>query len=82
MCDCGDYSDGSRYLCPVDADILREQCERLAKAEGLVSLQAEDESLWFVAETIAEARLQEALRLLHKTVEREEMVFAEGERPF
>ena len=35
----------------------------------VVNKQAEDEGLWFVAETAAEAYLQEALRKLHHDVE-------------
>jgi hypothetical protein len=41
--------------------------ERLKK---LVSKQAEDEGLWFVAQYASEAYLQRALRLLHGAVER------------
>lgn len=37
----------------------------------LVSQQAEDEGLWFIAETAPEAYLQDALRRLHETIENE-----------
>jgi hypothetical protein len=37
---------------------------------ALVDAQAEDEGLWFFAETAAEAYLQAALRDLHEAVER------------
>ena len=35
----------------------------------LVARQAEDDGLWFVAETASEAYLQCALRLLHEVIE-------------
>ena len=35
----------------------------------LVNEQAEDEGLWFVAETAAEAYLQQELRRLHRLIE-------------
>lgn len=38
-------------------------------AYQLVQAQAEDEGLWFQAETITEAYLQRALRRLHAAVE-------------
>ena len=38
----------------------------------LVKDQAQDEGLWFNAETASEAYLQQALRALHDAVEREE----------
>jgi hypothetical protein len=37
---------------------------------AVVNYQAEDEGLWFVAHTVSEAYLQQALRLLHATIER------------
>ena len=37
----------------------------------LVEIQAEDEGLWFEAQTAAEAYLQQELRKLHAAVERE-----------
>ena len=55
----------------------REAHNRLAAAaerdaasiRSVVNEQAEDEGLWFVAETAAEAYLQQALRRLHAAVE-------------
>ena len=41
----------------------------LAEPRRLVDEQAEDEGLWFVAETAAEAYLQQELRRLHAAVE-------------
>jgi hypothetical protein len=38
----------------------------------LVQEQAEDEGLWFIAQTAPEAYLQQALRRLHAEVEEEE----------
>ena len=40
-------------------------------AQRVVDEQAEDEALWFVAQTAAEAYLQQALRRLHAAVEGE-----------
>lgn len=37
---------------------------------GVVAYQAEDEGLWFVAQSASEAYLQQSLRLLHSTIER------------
>ena len=42
------------------------------RAKDLVDRQAEDEWLWFAAQTAAEAYLQEALRNLHRAVESEQ----------
>lgn len=41
----------------------------LREARLLVNSQAEDHGLWFIAETCAEAYLQQELRKLHATVE-------------
>lgn len=41
----------------------------LAESRRLVDEQAEDEGLWFIAETAAEAYLQQELRRLHAAVE-------------
>lgn len=41
-----------------------------AELLALVEHQANDESLWFVAQTAPEAYLQAALRKLHEAVER------------
>lgn len=43
--------------------------DALTELMQLVDEQAEDESLWFVAETAPEKHLQAALRLLHHAVE-------------
>lgn len=42
----------------------------LAELRSLVKMQAEDEGLWFVAQTAPEAYLQQELRRLHQAVER------------
>lgn len=42
---------------------------QLNRLQDLMEIQAEDEGLWFVAETSAEAYLQEALRKLHRAIE-------------
>ena len=45
--------------------------DRLRLIRELVAAQAEDEGLWFVAETAAEAYLQQELRRLHAMIEGE-----------
>lgn len=42
----------------------------LSAIQALVDKQAEDEGLWFVAETAPEAYLQQELRRLHAEIER------------
>jgi len=37
--------------------------------QAIVDQQAEDEGLWFMAQTAPEAYLQEQLRLLHRVIE-------------
>ena len=44
--------------------------EGLTEIRKLVDEQAEDEGLWFIAQTAPEAYLQEHLRRLHALVER------------
>lgn len=51
--------------------------ERLRDIRALVDAQAEDLGLWFDATTAPEAYLQRALRLLHATVEGDEVIRAE-----
>lgn len=48
---------------------LTAQVERLKEVEALVAKQAEDAGLWFNAQYITEAGLQEALRQLHAVIE-------------
>ena len=43
--------------------------DRLAAIRALVDEQAEDEGLWFVAQTAPEAYLQQELRRLHQLIE-------------
>jgi hypothetical protein len=57
-------------------DVRRSLMRQLIKAEAeierlraLVNEQAEDEGLWFKAETCAEAYVQQALRRLHAAIE-------------
>ncbi len=47
----------------------RAESERLRVAQKLVAAQAEDEGLWFVAQTAAEGYLQQELRRLHAAIE-------------
>lgn len=42
----------------------------LAEVKQLVAEQAEDECLWFQADNVCEAYLQQELRKLHKAVEK------------
>ncbi len=46
-----------------------EQLKALTGLRALVDRQAEDEGLWFFAETAPEAYLQQELRTLHAAVE-------------
>ena len=43
--------------------------KRLKRATELCASQAEDEGIWFIAETITEDYLQRALRNLHRAIE-------------
>ena len=61
------------------ADVLEQAADELERLrayrkrlQGVVDLQAEDEALWFIAQTAPEAHLQEELRRLHWHIEREE----------
>ena len=42
---------------------------QIKRVKKLVSEQAEDEALWFIAESAPESYLQQALRKLHKVLE-------------
>ena len=78
-----DYCDTRVY--PESNGKLRHQCEknetfeaRVEKLEDkqsiirkMVDAQAEDEGLWFEAETAPEAYIQQELRNLHKIIESE-----------
>jgi hypothetical protein len=46
-----------------------EEIGALKRIRAVVDRQAEDEGLWFVAETASEAYLQQELRRLHAAVE-------------
>ena len=48
---------------------LRAALAQPNTAQQVVDEQAEDEALWFVAQTAPEAYLQQALRRLHAAVE-------------
>ena len=50
-------------------ELAEARAAALAEPRRLVDEQAEDEGLWFVAETAAEAYLQQELRRLHAAVE-------------
>ena len=48
---------------------MRGAAGHLAAVRRLVEKQAEDDGLWFIAETAAEAYLQQELRKLHAAIE-------------
>lgn len=58
----------ARWLATIDA--RDAEIEKIAEARKLVDEQAEDEGIWFKAETAPEAMLQQELRRLHAAVER------------
>lgn len=45
--------------------------ESIKRIMNVVAEQAEDEGLWFVAETAPEGYLQDQLRRLHEAIEKE-----------
>ena len=51
------------------SDLLQQYGDALVRLRTTVDAQAEDEGLWFVAETAAEAYLQQELRKLHAQIE-------------
>lgn len=51
------------------SDLVQGLRERLDKIQALVNQQAEDEGLWFDAQTAPEAYLQLALRKLHAIID-------------
>lgn len=46
--------------------------KRMDRILAVVSTQAEDEKLWFVAKYITESGLQSALRDLHRVIENDQ----------
>jgi len=48
---------------------VTDPIEALARIRAVVNAQAEDDDLWFIAETVSEAYLQRELRHLHAVVE-------------
>ena len=57
-----------RDIAELSAEIDRLKSVLMAARSEALS-QAEDEGLWFVAETAPESYLQEALRRLHRAVD-------------
>ncbi len=49
---------------------VKEAAARLLELRALVDRQAEDDGLWFHAQTAPEAYLQQELRRLHEAIER------------
>lgn len=65
---------GTENVVRLDSALLaieayRADAENLRAAKQMVSDQADDEGLWFIAETCAEAMLQGELRRLHAAIE-------------
>lgn len=54
-------SDLSKLLC----------CDSAKRLKQIAAKQAEDETIWFIAETSTEAYLQQVIRELHEAIERE-----------
>lgn len=55
---------------PVDPDRVREKSFAcLVRARQIATEQAEDDELWFVAQTASEAYLQQELRRLTRAIE-------------
>lgn len=52
-----------------DHRLLYALADQMERVRALVEEQAEDEGLWFEAQTAPEAYLQQALRELHAAVE-------------
>ena len=52
--------------------LYKAMISKLRDAEAVVNEQAEDEGLWFQAQTAPEAYLQQELRRLHAAVEGDE----------
>lgn len=50
-------------------ELIAPLAKQLARLQDLVNVQAEDGGLWFVAQTAAEAYLQQELRKLHAAIE-------------
>jgi hypothetical protein len=61
-------ADGSRIPCP-DCLVEKARAEVLAACISFVDKQANDEGLWFRAQTAPEAYLQKELRRLHALIE-------------
>lgn len=66
------FAAQSVRLADIIADLRRQLAERdalISKAKNLIDDQAEDDGLWFVAETITETQLQKSLRKLSAIIE-------------
>jgi len=78
MCDCMEYDDGSRYLCPVCSDMVEDALMKLQESLVLADQQAGNVLLWLPPTTKLQPTkdlqdqlllLQSELRQLHKTLE-------------
>lgn len=58
-----------RFKTMTKDEIIEALQMRIKALEDLAAEQAEDEGLWFIAETASEAYLQQGLRRLHHAIE-------------
>lgn len=72
MCECAEYNDGSAYLCPVCADIVRRDRDRLTAVEAIAretyEIYANSEDC--VTETAPEAYFRQLVIDMAKSVAR------------
>lgn len=54
-----------------EGQLFNGMFEKLKRLQSLVDSQAEDDGLWFDAETASEAYLQQELRTLHELIDGE-----------
>ncbi len=52
-------------------EFKKAMCDSAKRIKNFVAKQAEDESIWFLAETVTEEYLQRKIRELHEAIERE-----------
>ena len=59
----------AKYISDWRLGHLEARSRALGEAKALIDTQADDETLWFDAETAPEAHVMAALRALHQAVE-------------
>lgn len=68
----GRNNANAAYIAALDPTTIKrivDAAEALEISHALVQKQAEDDGLWFIAQTAAEAYLQQELRKLHHSIE-------------